>query len=543
MTICQKPVADYMEMARAFHGHLAPGTLCGGFMVDLATRHLPEDRLYDVISETSACLPDAIQLLTPCTTGNGWMQIVDSGRFAMVFYDKKTGDGVRVALDLSRLSHFPEFEIWALKKKPKKKQDKKRLFDEIRKAGTSVYKVEKVTVDLSRVAGKKTGIRICPICKESFRANTDGICPGCLGEVPFTLPAAPPETATLPVEAAVGKTVSHDLTRIIQGKEKGAAFRAGDVVKKADIAPLKAMGKNRIHINLEAPEGHIHENEAADALADLLCGEGLKKGGAPVEGRIDLVAKSDGVFIHDPESLSSMNRIPGILVAAKKRWHPARRGESVAATRAIPLHLPEAALLAVKKTHKTPPMRLAPYKLRKVGILVTGNEVVEGRIEDRFCHRISTTCSRLGAGVIATRIVPDDRDAIKHAASDLLLAGAEILVATGGMSVDADDVTRFGLQDAGMTDSHYGCPVLPGAMTLTGRIGNTRVIGVPAGALFYDDSAFDRLLPLLMADLPVTREILSDMAAGGLLSPNPLPGAENIVCSCRRKVVETGNGN
>lgn len=529
MTICGMSVHEFKEKARRFHGHLAPGILCGGFMVELALRHIPKNRLHDAISETRACLPDAIQLLTPCTIGNGWMKVMDTGRFAMVFYDKETGEGVRISLNSDGLSAWPAVETWVMKKTPKSEQDKDRLFREIEAAGTGLYKVRNIHVDLRRVSAKKTGIRTCPVCGESFRANTDGICPGCLGETPYTLPAPEINRTPLPVASAIGKPIAHDLTRVIPGKEKGALFRAGTILTKADLAPLKAMGKEHILVAQDTPDDHVHEDEAALTMAPPMAGDGIRHTLQPHEGRIDLVAKTCGVLTTDRKRLFAVNRVPGIMLASRPAFATVSRGEVVAGTRAIPLYLPEAALRQVMAILKEGPLfTVHPFVRKKAAILITGTEVAEGRIEDRFTERITETCGRLRCGVVATAIAPDDRQKIRDAAKNLLLAGADLLIATGGMSVDPDDVTRFGLQDAGLTDILYGAPVLPGAMSLVGRIQDVRVIGVPAGALFFDDSAFDRLLPRLMADMPVSRNDIAAMADGGLLRPNKRRPVETL---------------
>jgi formylmethanofuran dehydrogenase subunit E len=153
-------------------------------MVELAYRQLPEGRLCDAISETWSCLPDAIQLLTPCTVGNGWLRIVETGRFALILYDKETGRGARVALDLSRLDEWPAVKTWALKLKPKQEQDESKILTEILQAETRLYKVEKVQVHRSKIV-KKEKISLCPTCGESFRGDPGGQCGYCAGENSF----------------------------------------------------------------------------------------------------------------------------------------------------------------------------------------------------------------------------------------------------------------------------------------------------------------------------------------------------------------------
>jgi formylmethanofuran dehydrogenase subunit E len=171
---------EFVETVRKFHGYAAPGVIIGGFMVDLAYRSLPEAGLFDALGETVKCLPDAVQLLTPCTIGNGWLTIVNSGRFAVTFYDKRTGEGVRVFVDPQRLEGWPQLKAWFLKLTPKREQDEKRLQQEIEKAQGSIMSLRRVKVT-GRVLEKprRGGFAICPRCGEAYPAADGPICLGC----------------------------------------------------------------------------------------------------------------------------------------------------------------------------------------------------------------------------------------------------------------------------------------------------------------------------------------------------------------------------
>jgi formylmethanofuran dehydrogenase subunit E len=167
-------------MVREFHGYDAPGVIIGGFMVDLGYRSLIEEGLFDVLCETPKCLPDAVQLLTPCTIGNGWLTIVNLGRFALTLYDKRTGVGVRVFIDHARLENWPEIKAWIMKLKPKGEQDETRLLEEIREAGDTIMGVMRVRVG-KRVLEKsrRGGFTICPRCGEAYPTADGQICLGC----------------------------------------------------------------------------------------------------------------------------------------------------------------------------------------------------------------------------------------------------------------------------------------------------------------------------------------------------------------------------
>jgi len=174
--------AEYALKVKAFHGSPAPGLMIGGYMVDFALSSLNEDGLYDVVCETSKCLPDAVQILTPCSIGNKWLKIIDTGRFALAFYNKKMGDGVRVYIDTPMLDAWPQIKSWFLKTTPKHEQDTKLLMKEIDKAGSSICGIENISVSVDFLKRKKDGpISICPSCGEAYPALRGAICPACKG--------------------------------------------------------------------------------------------------------------------------------------------------------------------------------------------------------------------------------------------------------------------------------------------------------------------------------------------------------------------------
>ena len=186
ITICGKTFDEFVEMVKSFHGHVAPGVILGGFMVDLAYRNLPPGEFFDVISETKSCLPDAIQLLTPCTIGNGWLKIIDLGRFALTLYEKYSGVGVRVYVDSQKLNQWPELKTFFFKLVPKKQQDSGMLMREIRLAHTSIFSIARVKVNLDSVHSKRReSIAICPLCGEGYPQNDGAICLACQGNSPY----------------------------------------------------------------------------------------------------------------------------------------------------------------------------------------------------------------------------------------------------------------------------------------------------------------------------------------------------------------------
>jgi formylmethanofuran dehydrogenase subunit E len=188
MNIGPYSIEDYMHMIKSFHGHVAPGLIIGGFMVDLAKKNLPDDIFFDAISETSTCLPDAIQLLTPCTIGNGWLKIMDFGRYALSLYEKYTGEGVRVFMDSSKVRDWPEVRDWFFKLKTKKEQDPNRLRDEIIDAGPDMLSIQQIVVDTSFLGKKGKGaIAECPACHEAYPGKDGSLCLACQGNSPYKI--------------------------------------------------------------------------------------------------------------------------------------------------------------------------------------------------------------------------------------------------------------------------------------------------------------------------------------------------------------------
>lgn len=191
---------EYLGLVKSFHGHIAPGMILGGFMVDLAYKHLPRGEFFDALCETKACLPDAIQILTPCTIGNGWLKIIDIGRFALTFYEKYGGRGVRVFVAPSRLEPYPEIKTWFFKLKHKKEQDPGLLLGEIEKAGSMVCGFEEVKLDPDFISGhSRKGFALCPRCHESFPSEHGSVCLGCRGKLPYLPKRENKGTDNLPV--------------------------------------------------------------------------------------------------------------------------------------------------------------------------------------------------------------------------------------------------------------------------------------------------------------------------------------------------------
>lgn len=180
--ICGYPIDQYIDKLMEFHGNLAPGVLIGGFMVDAAVKRMADYEFFDAICESALCLPDAVQILTPCTVGNGWLKIVNTGRFAITLYDKKSGNGVRVSMDASKLDRYPEIGNWFMRLVPKREQDKDALLQEIRAAGQTILAIRPVTVSPA-LRGKRASLpsALCESCGEAYPQNGSTRCLACQG--------------------------------------------------------------------------------------------------------------------------------------------------------------------------------------------------------------------------------------------------------------------------------------------------------------------------------------------------------------------------
>ena len=322
---------------------------------------------------------------------------------------------------------------------------------------------------------------------------------------------------TVPVEKAVGMVLPHDVTEIRKGEFKGCAFRKGHIIRPEDVEHLKRLGKENIYV-LELGPDDIHENEAAEKLAAALAGDGVKSTGKPTEGKLNLVAARDGLLKIDIDGLYRFNLLGEVMCATLHGNGVVTEGDQVGATRLIPLvskrPIVEAAVdIAVARNGL---LKVLPLRKARAGLVITGSEVFHGRIKDAFEPVLRQKLATIGSEVVAVKFAPDDVGLISEAIRACIAEGADLIVTSGGMSVDPDDVTRTGIAEAGATDMVYGTPVLPGAMFMVARIGKVPVLGLPACGMFHKITVFDLILPRILAGETISREDLALMGHGGL---------------------------
>lgn len=317
-------------------------------------------------------------------------------------------------------------------------------------------------------------------------------------------------------EDAVGHVLCHDMTQIIKDAYKDARFRKGHVVTAEDIPVLLSMGKEHLYV-WEMTPGMVHENDAAERLYALCANDHMDRSEVK-EGKIELRAACDGLFRVRSEALIAVNSIDDIMIATRHGNTAVKRGDKLAGTRVIPLIIEEETLAAAEQAAGGKPLlELLPYVKKTAAIVATGNEVKKGLIQDTFTPVVR---QKLAAYGIETIAVTYSGDGVEHVASSIAqmrATGAEIIICTGGMSVDPDDSTPGGIKASGANIVTYGAPVLPGAMFLLGYYEDgTTVMGLPGCVMYAGATIFDLVLPRIAAGVEVTKKDLVVLGEGGL---------------------------
>lgn len=318
---------------------------------------------------------------------------------------------------------------------------------------------------------------------------------------------------------AVGHVLCHDITQIVKDKVKGVAFKKGHIVREEDINVLLSLGKDHLYV-WEKQEGMLHENEAAVILKDACKSEYMEE--SPVkEGKIELISTIDGLLKIDVDRLKKINSIENMMIATRHNNTPIKKGDKLAGTRIIPLVIEEEKMNIVKNIGGNDPIiKIKPYVHKKVGIVTTGNEVFHGRIKDTFGPVVIDKVKEFDVDIIGQTIVDDNPENITNSILDFIKNGADMVLCTGGMSVDPDDKTPKAIKDTGARVVSYGAPVLPGAMLLCAYYEkdnkNIPIIGLPGCVMYAKRTIFDLILPRIMADEVITKEDLSKLGLGGL---------------------------
>lgn len=317
-------------------------------------------------------------------------------------------------------------------------------------------------------------------------------------------------------EEAVGQVLCHDITQIIPGVIKDAKFRKGHIVTEEDVPVLLSLGKEHLYI-WETCEDSLHENDAAEILYRLCRNENMERS-VVKEGKIELRASADGLLKIDTKLLDAVNGLGDMMIATLHPDIPVKKGDKICGTRVIPL------VIAKERMEKAREicggrsiLQILPYKKKKVAIVTTGSEVFHGRIQDGFGPVLMEKVKEYGAEIMGQTITDDQPEHIKQAIVSFLGQGADMVLCSGGMSVDPDDCTPLAIRSTGAKVVSYGAPVLPGAMFLLSYFeGRVPVVGLPGCVMYAKRTIFDLVLPRLMADDKITKEEIYKLGRGGL---------------------------
>ncbi len=318
------------------------------------------------------------------------------------------------------------------------------------------------------------------------------------------------------VSEAIGMALGHDMTKIVPGEFKGAAFRRGHIITPEDIPELLSMGKEHVYI-METEDHLVHEEDAALRIARAIAGEDLEFT-EPSEGRINLKARAAGLLKINIPLLDEINAIGDIVIATRHINTVCKPGMMVAGTKIVPLYTTGDKLEKCEELcrEKGRVVVVVPFKTKKVGVVITGSEVFKGRIKDAFGPTIAGKVQKLGSTVNRQTIVPDDKEEIGKAVTEMKRHGSDIIFVCGGLSVDPDDVTVEGVKASGAQVIAYGAPVMPGTMFLYATLGDVPILGAPACVIHNEATIIDIILPRLLADEKVTKEEIIEFGHGGL---------------------------
>ncbi|SMC83919.1 molybdopterin-binding protein [Sporomusa malonica] len=318
------------------------------------------------------------------------------------------------------------------------------------------------------------------------------------------------------VSEAVGMVLGHDMTKIVPGEYKGPAFKKGHIIRQEDIPHLLNIGKEHIFL-LELGDDQVHENDAAQRIACLVGGANTYLTG-PAEGRVNILAQYDGLLKVNRGAVTRINSVDYTVLSTLHGNRLVNAGEILAGVKVVPLIVAGETIDHVEKIagEYQDIVSIKPLQPLKTAIITTGNEVFYGRIQDKFGPVLEEKIKTYKAAFSGLSFQPDDKEKITQAILDCAHAGAEVIVITGGMSVDPDDVTPDAIRATGAEIITYGTPVLPGAMFMLAYLDNIAILGLPACGMFSKITVFDLVFPRILAGEKLSKQDFAEMGYGGL---------------------------
>jgi len=317
-------------------------------------------------------------------------------------------------------------------------------------------------------------------------------------------------------EDAVGQVLCHDITQIIKGVTKDAVFRKGHIITEEDIPVLLSVGKEHLYV-WENDENMLHENDAAEILREICQGENMHPSEVK-EGKIELIADVDGLLTIKRDRLLAVNSLGEMMIASRHGGTAVKKGDKICGTRVIPLVIEKEKMARAKEAAGAEPIfNIIPFKAKNFGVITTGSEVFKGRIQDTFTPVIEEKLAEFGGKMTEHVILDDDHEKVTAAIKEMLDAGVDMVICTGGMSVDPDDRTPLAIKNSGAEIISYGSPVLPGAMFLLSYMQDGRpVLGLPGCVMYAKRTIFDLVLPFLVSDVRISASDLAAYGEGGL---------------------------
>jgi molybdenum cofactor synthesis domain-containing protein len=326
-----------------------------------------------------------------------------------------------------------------------------------------------------------------------------------------------PRFREVPVREAVGLVLPHDMTQILPGEFKGRLFKKGHVITEADIEPLLSIGKEHIYI-MEMPDGYLHENDAGIRIAEAVAGENLMLT-EPYEGKVTLKSTCHGLLKVNEAAIHAINELEAIALATLESNQVVKPGESVAAARIIPLIIEEQRIVQLEEIAQRfgqGIITVIPFVPKRVGLVTTGGEVYSGRIADKFGPAVRAKVEALGSTVVEQRFAPDNKEMIEQEIRYFARQGVDLILVTGGMSVDPDDRTPGAIVGAGAEVVRYGTPMLPGSMLMVAYLGDIPVLGLPGAVMHEPFTSFDVFLPRILAGERIEAKDMTRLGYGGL---------------------------
>lgn len=322
---------------------------------------------------------------------------------------------------------------------------------------------------------------------------------------------------TISITDAVGLPIGHDITQIIPGEFKGVAFKRGHIIEEKDIKKLKSIGKQNLYIG-NIPDGFVHEDDCALRIAKAICNKNDYHISEVSEGKINISSKIDGVFKVHEEKLYTLNEIEHVTIATIPNYSVVSKGQKIVSERIVPLYTKNENIEKLERICDNEEIfKLMPFISQNIYLIITGTEIFNGSIKDKFYETLRPKFDHYGCNIIKTVKVPDDKSIIKKEIRKAIDMGADMVVCTGGMSVDEDDLTPLAIKEEIKNLVVHGVPVQPGNMFLLAYENDIPVVGIATAAIFNEKTVFDIALPLLVCKEKLNRKFFLKLAVGGLL--------------------------